>query len=125
MWRNISLPLISIRNREITEFNITNSNRFAARVLEDIALHEAGHILAKEKGLNGIEIAKKAYYNVTNEYISPNRLRKYIAQEISIYTMDGDEEIIAEILVKHKNKPTDFTSSFIELMKEERQNEST
>lgn len=115
----------ALRNREITEFNITNSNRFAARALEDIALHEAGHILAKEKGLNGIEIAKKAYYNVTNEYISPNRLRKYIAQEISIYTMDGYEEIIAEILVKHKNKPTDFTSSFIELMKGERQNEST
>lgn len=107
----------ALRNREITEYNITNTTKFASRSVEDIALHEAAHIFVKEKDVNSLEIAKKAYYNVTGKYVSTKFLNSYLLKEVSYYSSTKKEEIVSEVIVKNKNKPTEFTKEFVSLLK--------
>lgn len=123
--RTITFNSKALRDRKTTEHNITNGNRFASKTVEDIALHETGHIIAEEKALNSIDIARKAYYNVTEKHAAPGRVRKYLAQEVSLYCAEDDVEIVAEVIVGNKNNPSDFTKAFVKLVKGERQNEST
>ena len=107
----------ALRDRAVTERNIISGKEFASVTLEDIALHETGHIIAEEKGANGLEIAKKAYYNVTGKYYSPQMIRDHLLKEVSYYSSVLDTEIVAEVIVGNKNKPTKFTKAFISLMK--------
>lgn len=106
----------ALRDRKVTEFNIANGKRFASRTLEDIALHETAHIIVSEKGANGIEISKKAYYNVTGKHVSSKMIRTYLDKEVSIYSSEDDNEIVAEVIVSNKNKPTEFTENFVLLL---------
>jgi hypothetical protein len=115
----------ALRDRTITERNIAIGKQFASVTLEDIALHEAGHIIAKEKGANGLEIAKKAYYNVTGKYYSPQMIRDHLLKEVSYYSSVLDTEIVAEVIVSNKNKPTKFTKAFVTLMKGRLPDEAT
>lgn len=107
----------ALRDRAVTEQNIVIGKQFASATLEDIALHETGHIIAEEKNVNGLEIAKKAYYNVTGKYYSPQMIREHLSKEVSYYSSVLDTEIVSEVIVGNKNKPTDFTKEFILLMK--------
>ena len=107
----------ALRNRAITEYNIVNGGKFASKTLEDIALHETGHIIERENNVNSIEIAKKAYYNVTGKYVSTKMINKYLTNHVSLYSSEEPTEIFAELLVCDKNNPTAFTKEFIALLK--------
>lgn len=107
----------ALRNRAVTEYNIVNGGKFASKTLEDIALHETGHIIEREKNVNSIEIAKKAYYNVTGKYVSTKMIKNYLPNAVSRYSAQVQNEIVSEVIVANKNRPTEFTKEFISLLK--------
>lgn len=110
----------ALRNRTITEQNVVNGKVFASKTLEDIALHEIGHIYAKENGINGLDISKKVYYNMTGKYVSGKLLNKFLAKEISPNAANKQVEIAAEVIVCNKYKPDDeFVRKFMALLKGE------
>lgn len=107
----------ALRDRVVTEYNITKGKRFASRTVEDIALHETGHIICKEYDVNVLAIAREAYYNATEKRIGPGYARSILVEEVSPYTARADTEIIAEVVVGNKNKPTKFTEEFVSLLR--------
>lgn len=124
----------ALRNREITEKNISFLNgEFASQKLEDIAAHEFGHILSAQKGNIGIDISRKAYYNVFGKELSIDEILEYFDSEISQYsttyykglnsrTHNFDarrfREIIPEVFAKNNSNGNDFTKEFLILLKE-------
>ena len=115
----------ALRNRVITELNIISGQRFASRTVEDIALHEIGHIFAKEKGINGLAIAKAAYYNKFEEHLSSKRIKEVLEKEVSRYCKAATSEIVAEVFVSNKYNPTPFSVECMRLLKEVLFNEKT
>ena len=101
----------------VTESNIVKGNYFASKTLEDIGLHEVGHIFAVENKLNGVAIAKKAYYSITGKHISTKYLRELLSREISANAADQTVEIIAEMFVAERNNPTEFVKQFMALIR--------
>ena len=111
---------------------LRNTTDLAAQKTEDIAVHEMGHIIERRYGQKGLEIAERAYYNVTNNKPDAAALLDYLEAEISGYSSDeygviGDKddfipsnyrEIIPEIMVKDRNSPNPFTQEYIRVMKE-------
>ena len=110
----------ALRQRAITEANITNGERFASKVLEDIALHETGHIFEQENNVNAIEIAKKAYYNINGKHVSTKMIKTFLPTVVSRYSALVQNEIISEVIVAHKNNPNEFTKEFVSLLKGEK-----
>lgn len=106
----------ALRDRKITEYNITNTKRFASRTVEDIALHEVGHIISNEKAVNSLELCKKAYYNMAEKYVSRKMLKQYLLKEVSMYASSAETEIVSEVIVRNKNHPTEFTKAFVSLL---------
>lgn len=115
----------ALRNREITIMNILADNEFAAREPKDIIIHEYGHILGRKYGTNGIELARKAYYNVFKEEISDEQLLRYLQKNISSHSVsikkhrNGNisfQELLPEVLVVHENRPSDFTREIMLIM---------
>ena len=118
----IRINLKALRDRKITEMNILNGHQFASTTVEDIAIHEYGHVFASAKGNKGLEIARKAYYNVFNESASDEDIAKYLYDNISPYSMKVTgrrnlPEIIPEVLAKNNSNPSEFTQKFVELLK--------
>lgn len=123
-----------LRNREITEKNIRKTKgEFASNKLEDIAAHEFGHIFSTKKGNIGIDISRKAYYNVFGKNITIDEILEYLDSEVSAYSStyyengNGREhrfdvkkyrEIIPEIFAKNNSNADDFTKEFVKLLKE-------
>lgn len=123
-----------LRNREITEKNIRLvKGEFASQKLEDIAAHEFGHIFSAKKGNIGIDISRKAYYNIFGEDITVNEMLEYLDSEISQYSTTYYEnannrkhkfdvkryrEVIPEIFARDNSCPNDFTEEFVKLLKE-------
>lgn len=113
----------ALRDRLVTEYNIVNGMEFASRTVEDIALHETAHIISRENDVKVLAIAKKAYYNVTGKYMSPQEIKERLGTDVSKYAMRDNAEIIAEVVVRNKNNPSEFTEAFILLLKEGLSNE--
>lgn len=113
----------ALRDRLVTEYNIVNGMEFASRTIEDIALHETAHIISKENDVKVLAIAKKAYYNVTGKYMSSQEIKERLGTDVSKYAMRDNAEIIAEVVVRNKNNPSEFTEAFISLLKEGLSNE--
>lgn len=130
----ISINTKALRNRTQTEQNMINiPGKFSERTVEDIARHEIGHVFSFEHGNIGLEIAQEAYYNTFGENIKNTDLMKFLASNISTYSVDIKEtktsnprylnkrkcvEVIPEITVCNYNNPTDFTLEFVRLLKE-------
>ena len=109
----------ALRDRATTEYNICYGNYFASKTIEDIALHEMGHIVAAEYNINGLVIAKKAFYNIFNRYYSPQMLRVLLKEHVSEYSSTVCAEIIAEVIAANKNRANEFTELFVLLLKKE------
>lgn len=60
---HITLNVKALRNRSVTEQNITKDDMFASKTLEDIVIHEYGHIINYAIGYIGVDLALEAYYN--------------------------------------------------------------
>lgn len=129
---HITLNAKALRNREVTERNLTEGNYFAASKLEDIIIHEYGHVFSSVYGNKGIEIARKARYNISGIDSTLDEILAYLDDNVSgyasVFPTDGKnhsmfdlkkyKEVIPEVIVRHKHSPDDFTTEFIHLLKE-------
>lgn len=126
--QHITVNAKALRNRAITEENIALGGQFASSTVEDIVVHEYGHIITAAKGNNGIEIAEKAYYNVFGKKANTDELIDFLESDISPYSITSKggksgtykrkyTEVIPEILAKNNSKPNDFTKEFVKLLK--------
>lgn len=77
------------------------------------------HVFATENGVNGLAIAKKAYYNANGKHVSSQMIFGYLRTDVSRYSATNKDELIAEIVVRNKNNPTDFTKAYVLLLKGE------
>ena len=119
LGHSITFNSKALRDRATTEYNISYGNYFASKTVEDIALHEMGHIIAAEYNINGLAIAKRAFYNIYNRYYSPQMLRVLLKEHVSYYSSTDSAEIIAEVIVVNKNGSNEFTEFFVLLMEKE------
>ena len=79
-----------------------------------------GHIISRKYGNKGVEIAKKAYYNIHRKEIDTENLIKFLFENISEYCVDHRRqtnlnfrskdyiEIFSEVLAKHGTNPNEF-----------------
>lgn len=120
-----------LRNRDITNKVLNADNYLASTDISGIAIHEAGHIISRKYGEKGIEIAKKAYYNVHKEEIEDIKVVDYLTDAISVYSTSKDEvgsrgrfnkkqykEVLPEVLAKDFTNPNDFTDEYIKILKD-------
>lgn len=119
---HITLNAKALRDRTITESNILNGGLFASKTVEDIAVHEYGHMIVAAKGNKGLEIAQKAYYNVFGQTASIDDVLDFLDDNISSYSTTFDHkhnytEVVSEILAKNNSVPDDFTEEFVKLLK--------
>lgn len=113
--RTIVISQKALRNRAVTEANINaEPGYFASTKIEDLSAHEYGHVYSRINGINGLAVAKQAYYNVYGEEISDAALEKYLKNNISKYSiLNHNKEIIPEILAKDNSNRTEFTAECI------------
>lgn len=124
----------ALRNRQITEENLKGDYLVSEKSF-GISVHEMGHIITKNYGEKGIEIAKRAYYNIYNKSLNTFGIIEYLKNNVSKYSVDVDKfdentglpkrvtdkdyiEIIPEMLAKSKVSNDRFTDEFIKLLKE-------
>lgn len=114
---NITLNTKILRNKDITERNISNSNFFASPRIQDIVVHEYGHVLSSQYGNRGIELAKKAVYNLYKEEMSTDEILNYLYREVSHYSIEyyGDFELDESINRVKPKKFKEITSEVISL----------
>lgn len=121
----------ALRNRNLTELFLKEDRTLATDEVKGIAYHEMGHIISYVYGEKGLDIARKAYYNIFREEISPQEMLNWLRDNISIYSAfippnravgifkpKKFKEVTPEILSLDKTKPNKFTNEFIKLLKE-------
>ena len=104
----------------------------------EVTLRIYCHIISRKYGNKGVEIAKKAYYNIYGEDISNNDILSYLRKNISRYTITINnmqsikkkksslyKEVTSEIFAKNFTNSTEFTIEFVKLLKEMIKNEKT
>lgn len=129
--RNISLNPLFLRSEEKTSAYLNADNVLSATNSTGISAHEMGHVIAKQYGEIGLDIARKAYYNIFGEDISELEMIEWLRSNISIYSAESSErntknmtgkkafkEITPELLGLHKTSPNEYTSEFVKLLKE-------
>ena len=119
---HITLNSKIFRDRSITENNIILGGQFASTTLEDIVLHEYGHIINNVKGNKSLDFARKAYYNVYGDSIPDEELVYFLQEHVSIYAIRISKnkkfkELVPEILAMNNSHPSEFTTEFVELLK--------
>ena len=122
-----------LRSRSVTQRILNEDHDLSATTEIGIAAHEMGHIIASKYKLNGLEIARQAYYNTTGKRMSYDEVISRLGEDISFYCTDiADKykrkkiqhrqkyytEIIPEILGLHWTSSTDFTTEFVRIMEE-------
>lgn len=121
----------ALRNRNITESFLKEDRTLATDKVKGIAYHEMGHIISYVYGEKGLDIARKAYYNIFEKEISPQEMLNWLRDNISIYSAyippnravgifktKKFREVTPEILSLDKTKPNKFTNEFVKLLKE-------
>lgn len=120
---------LALRNRGVTEKNLSVDNYLAANTAEGIAAHEMGHVISGKirNGKSGLDIYKETVYNVSGKRISDDEalmLLKHHVSEYSIFSTEGKNgmlrynEIIPEILSIEKTNPIKYSTEFVKLLKE-------
>ena len=129
---NITLNKKILRNKDVSEKNIANDGEFASPRLQDIVIHEYGHVLSAQYGNRGVEIAKKAYYNLYRKELNADEILEYLDKNISGYCTryygnreldiaynklkeSKFKEITSEILAKNERQETSFTQEYIRM----------
>lgn len=130
---NITLNKKILRNKDVSEKNIANDGEFASPRLQDIVIHEYGHVLSAQYGNRGVEIAKKAYYNLYRKELNADEILEYLDKNISGYCTryygnreldiaynklkeSKFKEITSEILAKNEWQETSFTQEYIRMI---------
>lgn len=126
----IKFNKLALRDRNTTIQNLNSDQQLAATDISGIAIHEMGHIITQKYGEKGIDIARKAYYNIYNKEITNDDLLMFLSMNVSRYAPfklpeqtnrnAKHKEIIPEVLSKTKSsKSNEFSDEFIRLLKEE------
>lgn len=121
----------TLRGRNITNKILNNDDHLSSTDIKGIVIHEVGHLISKKYGEKGLEIAKKAYYNIYKEEIDYGNLLDFLKEYVSGYSAVFAEqkqgrpfkskyckEVLPEILAKNKTNPNEFTRECIRLLKE-------
>ena len=117
----------ALRNRKITNEILNADNALAATDIRGIAVHEMGHIISHQYGEKGLDIARKAYYNVHKKEITNSELINYLSSEISDYSVFSQalqrkkrfKEITPEVLSKSITNPSVFSLEYSNLLRKE------
>ncbi|MGI6608886.1 MAG: minor capsid protein [Erysipelotrichaceae bacterium] len=124
---------VIINSKALRDRNLTNKNMqgfFANPTIEGIAAHEFAHILENKYGKFGVEVFKKAYYNIFEEELTnfelPNIIENLYGEAALLYTksvkkpfdVKGYTELTAEIFSKYQAGGDKVTNEFIKLVKE-------
>ena len=124
---------IAINSRALRDAVITSKNMqgyFANPTIEGIGAHEFGHVLENKYGKFGVEVFKKAYYNVVKEELSTFDVQKVVKELYGNYasTYSGKRnqplkinyfyELTSEIISKYKSGGDEITNEFVRLVKE-------
>jgi len=131
-WEVININAKVLRDRTITEKNLSAGGVFAGSKMEDIVVHEYGHVFSAFKGNKGVEIAKKARYIIFEKESTLDEILEFLDDNVSGYSttfrtnnvqpnlfdLKKYKEIIPEVIVKHRHTPDDFTAEFVRLLKE-------
>lgn len=124
----IVLNTKALRDRSVTEQNVTGIF-FASTCVEDIVRHEYGHVWENCYGKKGLDFAKKALYNISEDSVFENpedipfkTVLDYLEKEISKYATvvtPGSKplEIVAEVFAARSNNHSEFISEFIAEMR--------
>lgn len=141
---HIYLNTKAMRDIAITEKNMNNDPKFLAGTkIEHIAMHEYGHVIASQIGEKGIEILKKALYNLDKEIPKTvDDIREFLIENVSgyagrYYYSDSEnarialnikvkcnninklKEVIPEMITKNEIEPTELTIEFCRILREE------
>lgn len=117
-----------LRSRTITEKEMANGNKFSSTHTSGIAKHEMGHVVEHVHGQKGLQIAKKAYYNINKKEISDSDLQQFLNDTVSYYSapdrLDDKgrvytdwNEITSEVMATEKENA--FTREFMRLWRKE------
>ena len=120
---------LALRNRGVTEKNLSVDNYLAANTAEGIAAHEMGHVISGKirNGKSGLDIYKETVYNVSGKRISDDEAIQLLLTKVSVYsaypTMKSNGtvvygEVISEMLSINYTSPNKYSSEFVRLLKE-------
>ncbi len=137
--RTIFINFLAGRNCKVTNAILNADNILSSTDAIGIGVHEIGHIWVAQYGTRGIDIARKAYYNIYKENIAPSEMLDYLEDNVSKYSTHRKEqkhlsryfkqrdypEVIPEVLAKDITNPNEFTNEFVRLMKEVAFNDKT
>lgn len=120
---------LAMRNRGVTEKNLSADNYLAANSAEGIAAHEMGHVISGKirNGKSGLDIYKETVYNVSGKRISDEEALSLLLENVSEYSatvtkkangVSACQEIIPEILSVNYTNPNKYSREFVRLLKE-------
>ena len=129
--RTITLNISALRDLKKTNDYLNSDNWFSSTTDIGISIHEMGHVIHKQYGGIGLDIARKTCYNLTGKQMEYQEVIEYLFSSMSEYSIflypnQRDKpfspklyrEIIPEVLAKHATNPDDFTAEFVRIMKE-------
>lgn len=128
-YQQIWINELALRNRGVTEKNLSVDNYLAANTAEGIAAHEMGHVISGKirNGKSGLDIYKETVYNVSGKRISDDEAIQLLLTKVSVYsaypTMKSNGtvvygEVISEMLSINYTSPNKYSSEFVRLLKE-------
>lgn len=118
---------VALRNRTVTEKNLSADTWLVAGSAEGIAAHEMGHIISGKikNGKTGIDLFIETRYNVDGINISVGQARYELENYISEYAAEQTfgtkiayNEVIPEFVSMHVTVPNEWSKEFIRLLKE-------
>lgn len=120
---------LAMRNRSVTEKNLSVDNYLAANSAECIAAHEMGHVISGKirNGKSGLDIYKETVYNISGKRISDEEALSLLLENVSEYSatvtkkangVSVCQEIIPEILSVNYTNPNKYSREFVRLLKE-------
>lgn len=127
--QQIWINTLALRNRKITELNMSADNYLAANQATGIVAHEMGHVISGKlkKGITGLDIYRETMYNVSGNQISVTEAIELLEKNVSEYSISMGikgydnivyDEIIPEMLSVHYTNPNDFSTEFVRLLRE-------
>ena len=131
--RTVLFNTYGLRSRTVTREILNEDHVLSATTEHGIAAHEMGHIIASKYKLNGLEIARQAYYNIYGDWFSIGQVIEKLYEEVSTYSTSVPfthrnkplqyrlkyyREVIPEVMGLHWTSKTEFTTEFLRVMEE-------
>lgn len=129
--KSVELNLFAFRSRAVTNAYLNSDNWLSSTDTLGIGAHEMGHVISAVYGEKGLDIARRAYYNIYKREISYQELIEFLTEHVSIYAARIPlrftdkpfkpkfcKEVVPEVLAKHRTNPDVYTAEFVKLLKE-------